>query len=482
MTKASDAGIHQEDTLSLNLKMSWGVGAFGAAILMNSVSALIVYYLAKIVGMPTWLAGVLLSIARLYDAFSDPVIGHLSDRTGDRFGGRRRPYLFVGAIGSAIAILLAFNIPFRGDDVFTIAYVLIVLLFFGTAYSTFNIPFIAMPAEMTNGYHERSSIHGWRVIFAGLGMAVAASGAGLLLGWLADGHKIGGVQVNSARDYMILSVLFSILILGSMMTTWWGTRHAKMTVKEDNPIPWKQQFRTFAGNKPFMTIMGVKAAQLIGVYASQTATFFMVVEVLKRNSGDLALIGLPSVGVSILATPLLLRYARRFGKRIAYITSALFACASYLSWIVAVPNESPLMLVLRGAILGVGFAGNVLFAMSMITDAIEMDSLKTGMRREGMYTAVFSFVEKFSGAIGPTLVGIALSMAGFNAKAQVSAANYESVRNATLLGVAYIPAFFAILSVVILCFYRLDQKDLQQARSDRDASDAALVASAAIPL
>lgn len=470
MTEAAEPMSHDEDRLPLGIKMSWGAGAFGAAILMNSVSALIVYYLSKIVGMPSWVAGVLLSIARLYDAFSDPIIGHISDRAGARFGGRRRPFLFVGAIGSALAILLAFNIPFRGDGVFTVGYVLIVLLFFGTAYSTFNIPFIAMPAEMTNGYHERSSIHGWRVIFAGLGMAVAGSGAGLLLGWLADGRKVAGVQVNTGRDYMILSLLFAVLILGSMMTAWWGTRHAKMTTKAENPLPWKAQFRTFAGNKPFMIIMGVKAAQLIGVYASQTATFFMVVEVLKRNSGDLALIGLPSVAVSILSTPLLLRYARRFGKRTAYITSALFACASYLSWIVAVPEESQWMLVLRGCILGVGFAGNVLFAMSMITDAIEMDSLRTGMRREGMYTAVFSFVEKFSGAIGPTLVGIALSAAGFNAKAQVSAANYESVRGATLLGVAYIPAFFAVVSVVILCFYRLDQRELQQARAASDRS------------
>jgi GPH family glycoside/pentoside/hexuronide:cation symporter len=451
------------DVLPTSIKVSWGIGAFGMALLMNSVGGLILFYLTTIVGMSGWIAGLLLSGSRIIDALNDPLMGYVSDKTPDRFGGRRRPYLLAGAFMCAIAILMCFNVPFTGDDLATIVYVSFALIFYGTAYSTFNVPFIAMPAEMTNGYHERSTIHGWRVIFAGIGLTMAGAGAGLILGWLSDGRK-DNVQLNVQQDYTQLSVLFAVLILGSTLIAWRGTRRAPVSLRTTTQTSWREQFRSFLRNKAFMTIMGVKTFQLIAVYASQAATFFMVVQVLQRSSSAMALIGLPMVITSIVATPLLLRIARKVGKRGGYILSALFATAAYSSWIFAMPGEPDWALGLRGALLGIGFAGNVLFAMSMVTDAIEWDSHQTGLRREGMYTAVFSFVEKFAGAIGPAVVGFALSWAGFDAKSKVTPESYEAVRQAALIGVTYLPAACSFISILVLLLYRLDEKVLHTAR------------------
>ena len=471
MSDTSETGSKPSGQLSLGLKISWGAGALGAAVLMNSVSVLIVYYLARIVGMESWIAGALLSLGRILDAANDPIMGWISDRTPDKFGGRRRPYLLIGAVLSAVSILILFNIPLRGSGIEVIIYVLLALLFFGVGYTVFNVPFIAMPAEMTSDYHERSSIHSFRVMFASLGMMVAFAGSGILLGWLSDGVDANGVQVNTAGDYAVLSMIFGSIILVSMLIAWRGTRTARVTQRSTKEIPGKEQLKTFFSNKSFLTIIGVKASQLIAVYASQTATFFMVVEVLRRSSDQMALISIPMVIVSILAAPMLVKFSKRFGKRIGYMTSALFTCASYMSWIFSDPGEPEYMLAIRGAILGVGFAGNVMFAMSMITDAMELDTIKTGMNREGMYTAAFSFVEKSAGALGPAMVGAALSVAGFDSSADVNADNYEAVRQATLAGVAYIPSFFALLSVGILCFYKLDEKTLAEARA-KAAADA----------
>jgi GPH family glycoside/pentoside/hexuronide:cation symporter len=456
-----------EDRLPIGLKLSWGAGAFGAAILMNTIGGLVLYYLVKLVGMPAWAAGVMLSATRLIDAFIDPFVGHISDRTVSP-QGRRRPFLLAGAVLSALSMLAVFNVPFRGDGAGVAVYVFASLMFFGVAYSTFNVPFIAMPAEMTQGYHERSAVHGWRVIFAGLGMAVAGAGSGALLGWLSRGRS-GGVQANTGADYCVLSVLYAALILGSMLVAWRGTRGAPSKPRTETRTIWRADVRSFLANKPFLIIIGVKGAQLIAVNASQAATFFMIVEVLRRSSAQVALVGLPSVIVSIAVTPLLVRFSRRFGKRAGYMISAVFTTASYLSWLFAVPTESEWMLVMRGAILGVGFAGNVLFAMSMLTDAMELDSHVTGVRREGMYTALYSFVEKAAGALGPSMVGFALSLAGFSKNAKVNEANYEAVRHASLLGVAYVPAAFALVSVALLAFYKLDQKALAVARASSAA-------------
>jgi GPH family glycoside/pentoside/hexuronide:cation symporter len=466
---ARTAAPAPEDRLPLSLKMSWGLGAFGAAVLMNSIGGLLLYYMTKVIGMPAWVAGVLLSAARLIDAFIDPVMGHLSDRTVSP-QGRRRPFLFTGALLSTVAVLLVFNVPFRGGGLVVSVYVFTVLVFYGLAYSTFNVPFIAMPAEMTNGYHERSSIHGWRVIFSGIGIAVAGTGAGAVLSALSKGRS-GGVQVNTAGDYRVLSLIFAVLILASMLMTWWGTRKAPATQRTETTSPWRAQLSSFLANKPFLVIIGVKCAQLIAVNASQAALFFMIVEVLKRQSWQVGLVGIPSIIVSIIVTPLLIQLSKRFGKRAAYMLSAVFTMTSYLSWLFATPGEPLGWLVVRGCILGVGFAGNVLFAMSMLTDAMELDSHRTGVRREGMYTALYSFVEKAAGALGPSMVGAALSMAGFSANAKINAANYGPVRHAALLGASYVPATFAFLSVIILVFYKLDQATLNQARLDSAARE-----------
>jgi GPH family glycoside/pentoside/hexuronide:cation symporter len=474
VSSAQDSDHLQDEgeRLPTLIKASWGIGAFGVAILMNSIGGLMVYYLTKIVGMPGWIAGVLLSAARLFDAFNDPIIGYLSDRTPERFGGRRRPWLLTGSIACAMAMLLCFNIPFSGGGPVAVTYVAAVLIFYGLAYSIFNVPFIAMPAEMTRGYYERSSIHGWRVVFAGCGLAMAGAGAGVILSWLSDAER-QGVQVNTQSDYTQLSVIFAVLVFLSMITAWHGTREAPVTRRTSTQLPWRSQLRSFVGNRPFMTIMLVKALQLVGVYANQTALFFMVVEVLQRSSSDMAYIGLPMVITSIVATPLLLRYSKRVGKRGAYMTAALFAGASYASWILASPEEPQAMLVVRGVLVGVGFAGNVLFAMSMIADAIEWDSIRTGLRREGMFTAVFSFVEKFAGAIGPTIVGVALSWAGFSATSEVTPESYASLRQATLIGVSYFPAVCALLSVVVLGFYSLSEAKLSAARKSAEHVDGA---------
>jgi GPH family glycoside/pentoside/hexuronide:cation symporter len=115
-------------------------------------------------------------------------------------------------------------------------------------------------------------------------------------------------------------------------------------------------------------------------------------------------------------------------------------------------------------VTGVAFSANVMFATSMLNDAMEMDALRTGLRREGMYSALYSFVDKFGGAVGPAIVGAALSLAGFDKTASVTAANLAHVRQATLLGVAYIPTGCAVIALTLLSFYRLDQRALTTAR------------------
>lgn len=450
--------------LPWGIKFAWASGTFGIAILSNGAAGLMLFYLTKIVGLAAWVAGVILMASKLYDIVSDPVAGWLTDRHVSP-SGRRRPFLLIGAFVNAVALLLIYTVPFHGDRPIVWLYVLVVNLIYTTGFSLFNVPLLAMAPEMTDGYHERSVLQGWRVMFSSVATALAIVGSGSILGLLGHRSGPGGRVVNGAGDYAVLAALFASLAFLGMIVAWRFTRRARFVERTRTAAPFRDQVASFFGNRPALLIIGVKAAQLIGIASSSSALLFMLVDVLKRSPADLPAIGLATLAVSVVATPLLSRLSKTIGKRGGYLIGAAATALSGLSWVLASPGDPLWTLVARGALSGVAFSGNVMFAMSMLNDAMELDVHRTGLRREGMYSAFYSFVEKFGNALGPAIVGAALSLAGFDKTATVTAANAQGVRQAALVGIAYVPVGCAAIAVALLFFYRLDQASLDKARA-----------------
>lgn len=448
------------DRLPWTIKLGWATGAFGVAVLMNGISALILFYMTLVLKIDPAVAGFIIFASKIYDAVTDPFSGWLSDRTKSA-RGRRRPYLFWGAIVSAAAFLMVFTVPFTGPyasmtsgpGLWAGAYVLLALLIYTTGYSMFNVPYMAMPAEMTRGYHERSSIHGYRVVVAAVGGFLVQSGGGVLLDALGKDRDAFGW----------LGAIGAAAIFVSMMTAYFATAKAPSLPQTATRLPFRDQVAGFLNNRPFQLVLGVKLAQLIGIASSSGGLVFLLATVLGRPLSLLAVIGGALILAVFTMTPVLLWLSRRIGKRGAYIVSAVVTGVAALSWVWATPDEPVWALALRGFATGIAFSGNVLFAMSMLTDAMEADAHRTGLRREGMYSALYSFVEKLASSIGPLILGGALSYAGFNPANPPKIAD-ESVRQAVLLGVAYVPAAMAVIAVIILAFYRLDEKTLGEMR------------------
>jgi len=316
-----------------------------------------------------------------------------------------------------------------------------------------------MPAEMTRGYHERSSIHGYRVCVAAVGGFLVQSGGGVLL------DKLG----KDADGFATLGMIGAIAILVTMLTAYFATARAPSLPQTDARLPFREQVAGFLANKPFQLILGVKLAQLIGIAASSGGLVFLLATVLGKPLALMAVIGGAMILAVFTMTPVLLWVSRHIGKRGAYMISAVVTGLAALSWILATPDEPVWALGLRGFATGIAFSGNVLFAMSMLTDAMEADAHRTGLRREGMYSALYSFVEKLAAAIGPLILGGALSAAGFDPANPPKVAD-ENVRQAVLLGIAYVPAAMAVIAVALLSFYKLDARALGDMRAASAAS------------
>ncbi|MFT7288569.1 MAG: GPH family glycoside/pentoside/hexuronide:cation symporter [Halieaceae bacterium] len=449
----ADARVERAEevrAIQSTVKFAWGSGALGVAVLMNTVAFFGLYYMVGVLKIEPALAGTLIFVTKLFDVITDPLVGSWSDRL-TRVGSRRRPFLLVGAIVSPLAFLMIFTTPMFEAQVFTASYIFVAMLIYTFGYTLFNVPYISMPAEMTDDYHERSKIHGVRMIFVSLAGILAGAGTPALLDAL--GRK-------NWDAYAAVGAIGALIIFVSMMVAWWGTRNARFTVTPKRAPDLLAECRHVFADRIFIRLLSVKASQLLAAASMQSAMAFFVVYVLQRDFDLLSYYGL-SIGIaSLIASPLIVRFSAVVGKRGAYMFAAICSILVTGSWILAAPGDPTWMVLLRGVVIAVAVSGNVIMAMSMLTDIINYSARHTDIRREGVYTAFYSFVEKFTFALGPLIVGVAMSVAGFDESLPDEALQTPEIRQALLLAVSYIPIAMNLLSIYLLRGYRLSKEDL----------------------
>ncbi len=440
------------DTLPKGLKIGWASGAFGIALLFNGLGALVFFYMIGILKIEPVLAGALIFLAKLLGALTDASVGALSDRLKSS-RGRRRPFLFWGAFICAASFAMIFTTPLFAASWMTAAYVFVALCLFALGYSVYNVPYLAMPAEMTDSYHERSSIHSYRIVFVTFG--------GFIAGALAPAaiEKLGKTEWSS---YAVVGCGVAVMMLISLLSAYYTTAGARYTEQGAARPSIGKDFREIFRNPHFMRLIGVKFMQLTAIQCTQAALLFFLVQSLELKLSILVPFGLAMSVSSIIAAPLLVRFSKRYGKRGAYFVSATAYVIYSLSWVLAVPGEPMWAIIARGLIVGVAATGNVMLAMSMLTDIINYDGKQTGLKREGSYTAVYTFVEKLTGAMGPLLVGSALSFAGFNNKLPPDVRQSGDVTLALLITTSILPAILGVIAMAILTTYRLRQEDIEE--------------------
>ena len=452
--------VHPADAdaeLPKTLKLGWASGAFGVALLMNGISGLILIFTASILQIDPWLAGLVIFLAKMIDVVTDPVVGVWSDKY-ESPKGRRRPFLLWGSILSAVSFALIFTAPAFANQYLTAAYIFVVLCFYAIAYTVYNIPYMSMPAEMTDNYHERSSIHAYRIVFVSLGALAAQAGIKVVL------EALGKTE---AQSYAVVGVACGLLILISMLIAYFSTARARFThagapSRESNFRQIVTEFNAVKSNKNFLRLISVKFAQLLGVQVSGAGFAYFFVQSLGRDFNVLAMFSVVVTASVIICAPLLVRLSKRVGKKHTYYFAAFVNVIYALSWSLGSMDEPTWAILARGAVVGIAFGGNVVMAMSMLTDIINEDANRTGVRREGAFTAMYSFVEKLTGAVGPLIVGVALSVAGFNNKLPFDVPQGGNVDTALLMAVSWLPAVFGLIAVWLLAGYNLTEQDLSR--------------------
>ena len=411
------------------------------------------FFFVTVLKIEPLLAGTIITASKLYDTFTDPIMGRISDATNSRWG-RRRPYLFAGGIACGVSMFLIFAVPEMSETT-TAIYVTAILLVMATAYTIFNVPYLAMPAEMVEGYHDRSVMMSYRVFFISIGTYFATSGAPFLLGILQD-----FLGMSQRTAYGWTGAIAGLLITTAMVTSFYGTRRAPMTKEVKSTMSFKQQASLLIGNKPFLLYMGLKLTGLFALAATLAAKFFFITFVMQQSLAIAAIFGTAAMVGQILSLPLWVRLSKLKGKKAILIYSSIAQIAFSASWLLSGPDETMFVYGLRGLLLGIGGCGTLLGTQAMLPDVMEFDYRRTGLRREGVYAGLASFIEKLAFALSGIAIGGYLSYMGFDRNAGAGAQS-ENALFAIMVCQALLPIAMYAIKLVILAFYDLDERKLK---------------------
>lgn len=446
---------NQQSSLSYSAKVGWAIGEVGIATFIGLTMIYLLFFLTQAIGIsPIW-AGVALLVPRLWDVLIDPIIGAVSDRTHTAMG-RRRPYVLVAGLTFGPLFALIFAVP-EGTEMSKVLYVTVLYLLASSAYSLLDVPYSAMAAEFTSDYKERTNLTGYKMIAARLGIVLSVTA----------GPFVFMSQENLAEGFRVLGIVAGVFITLTTFVTFFTTRSAPRSERIERPIRdlgVREELKAVVQNRPFRILWLVFLAQNLAIGASATTLIYLITFVMRADAKVVGpLIAIGSI-IGLIVTPLWVWIARKTGKRKGYFLGlSITACMSLPA--LFIPPELYLLLFVILLVAGVGDAATQLFPNSMVPDTVEVDELRTGMRREGVIFGSWSFCRKLGMAAGAFFVSVGLSLFGFESGAGPYAQTDQALFGIRVM-YSLLPFTLWVCAILLLRRYDLSEERFNAVKSE----------------
>lgn len=495
--------VHTVEKIPLGQKAAFGAGHLVNNLLPGALGVFS-FFLITAFGIEPAIAGLLSAIPRFFDALTDPIMGFISDNTTSRWG-RRRPYIFMGAILSAILFVVQWQMFEENGSTYNFWYFLLFSILFIFANTIFSTPLIGFGYEMSSDTKERTRLMGIANSVGQVSWMIVP------IFWVLIANKdLFDTQADGVRTLSIF-VGFACFIFGILPAIFCKENDvsdvnskANLTFKDlvvNMKILWNTM-KNMTKNIPFMRLCGATFLVFNGFQMVASFSYFIIVFYMYKGSYEMAgtvpaifsILG--SFLTAILIIPIVSWMANKFGKRNAFIISTFLSILGYLlKWwgfvvvdenttvlfndvvlqvgVVKFSLEMPLILLLPIPFMAFGLGGLFTLMMSMTADVCDLDELKNGLpRREGTFGAMYWWMVKIGQSIALALGGLVLSMVGFDAKSSIQAAQtMHDLRIADII----IPSVTATLAVLIMWNYSLNEdrvsnikKELEARRAERN--------------
>ncbi|MGB0414174.1 MAG: MFS transporter [Coraliomargarita sp.] len=472
MSEEKNAPAH---VVSYPRKIAWGLGGL-TNDMVNALWVLAMPIFSLGLGVKAAWIGVALALPRVWDMISDPLMGHISDNTRSRFG-RRRPYIFVGAIGLGLAFALLWMPSPEWSEGMLLAWFIAMSLLFYTFLTVWNIPWTALGLQLTPDVKERNGVQAVRswcatgaafIIPAIMPLAIRLGGGGdvdgaEVIGVRTLGWIVGGVMALCAITAAIFckepSYSQAEEVSAAPKLSFW--KSAKYTLKD----------RRFIGLCVYAALF-CGGIIVVGPMANYVNVFYVYGDLplpeAKLQAADVQYWG-GTVGAiaNLVALPLIVWTANRLGKKRTLLLGVLIvAVGQFVKWWCFVP-ENPYLQVWLSILIYPGLILTWTLIPSMIADICDFDELENGHRREGMYSATFAWLLKVGVTIAMSLSGVLINVVGIDDTLDVQAPG--AILSMRLL-FTLLPTIFVLIGGIFILRYPITEKDaerVQQQLADR---------------
>jgi GPH family glycoside/pentoside/hexuronide:cation symporter len=454
--------------------------AFGMGMLANqmfpAVLGIFIVVLVQDLGFPGWMWGVVSLVPRVFDALTDPIMGFISDNTKSRWG-RRRQYVFIGAIIMGIAFIIMWQLFRENGLEYNFTYFLLSSLVFYLGLTIFSVPYVAIGYEMSNDFHERTHI-----------MAVAqwiGQWAWVIAPWFwvimydPTWYETADIAVRELAIWVgIICALFAMvpaIFIESKSTL--NENYSPLTLKniggslKEIIISFKEAFQSIPFRKLcFATFLVFNAFNTVAAF-----TFFIIVYYLFNGDAGAAGIwptlfgSVGALSTTFLVIPIVTQMSKKLGKKKAFLVTQSISVIGYIMlWFLFVPGK-PYLFLFALPFFSFGIGGLFTLMMSMTADVIDLDELNTGKRREGTFGAIYWWMVKFGFGIAGGLSGAIFTVIGFDTGLEVQS---ESAITGLRLFFSGLPILGTLGAIYIMRNYEITEeraKEISDALAARKA-------------
>jgi Na+/melibiose symporter-like transporter len=444
--------------LTRGQRVGYAIGSFGTGGFATVPGLLLLFYLTDVLGVAAAVAGVLVFVPKVWDVVIDPFLGSASDRTMLRRGSRR-PWLLVGGALLPLFFVLTFAAPAGLEGgaaglwagAFFVASV--------TAFSMFQVSYLAMPAEITDDYHERTDLMAWRIVFLTLAILLFGVAAPLLV-------DAGG---GGRSGYLTMALVVGVLLGLSLLGAWAGTRTTRAYGTPEREATLGEQVRALRENSWFATLLGAFVLQALATGVMLAGAVYVATYVL----GDATLTSVLFaclVAPAVLVMPLWRVLGHRVGKQRAFLLATLLFVVATLA-LVGLRSYPPVGVYAVTGLVGIAYAGMQMFPLSMLPDTLAADAARSGQQRAGLFTGLWTAGETTGFAVGPAIVAGVLAVTGFvSSTAGQDVTQPASAVTGIVLAFSALPAVLALASVPLVLRYDLSAEHLHEIVESRTAA------------
>ena len=442
-------------------KIAFGVGMLANQMFPAAISIFIVV-LVQDLGFPGWMWGVVSLAPRIFDSLTDPIMGFISDNTKSKWG-RRRQYVFLGSITMGVSFVIMWQLYRDSSIDYNFAYFLFWSIVFYLGLTIFSVPYVAMGYEMSDDFHERTSI-----------MAIAqwiGQWAWVIAPWFwvimydTAWFETADVAVRELAIWVGLACAICAMVpaifIKSKSTL--EENYSPMTMKNigGSLIKIWDSFGEAFTSAPFRKLCFATFLIFNAFNTVAAFTFFIIVYYLFN--GDAGAAGIwptlfGSVGAlctAFLVIPIVAKMSKAFGKKNAFLISQSISVLGYVMlWFLFVPGK-PYLFLIALPFFSFGIGGLFTIMMSMTADVIDLDELTSGQRREGVFGAIYWWMVKFGFAIAGGLSGAIFSFIGFDTALEVQP---ESAIIGLRLFFSGLPILGTVIAMLIMRNYDISEE------------------------